>query len=70
MLKSLESRRGMDYDYGESFLPPIAKGKRNRRRNKEMPLRQNKDSKEGKKHLILMSHDFQILEIQILIKNI
>ena len=49
MLKSLESRRGMDYDYGESFLPPIAKGKRNKRRNKEMPLRQNKDSKEGKK---------------------
>merc|ERR1711963_225974 len=41
MLKSLETRRGIDYDYDESFLPLVAKGKRNRKRNKEMPLRQN-----------------------------
>ena len=51
MLKSLETRRGMDDAYDESFLPLIAKGKRNRSRNKKMSRQKNKDSRDGKRDL-------------------
>ena len=51
MLKSLETRRGMDDTYDESFLPLIAKGKRHRNRNKKMSRQKNKDSRDGKKNV-------------------
>ena len=51
MLKNLETRRGMNDAYDESFLPLIAKGKRNRSRNKKMSRQKNKDSRDGKRDL-------------------
>ena len=51
MLKSLETRRGVDDAYDESFLPLIAKGKRNRSRNKKMSRQKNKDSRDGKRNV-------------------
>ena len=51
MLKSLETRRGMEDTYDESFLPLISKGKRNRNRNKKMARQRNKDSRDGKRYV-------------------
>ena len=46
MLKSLETKSGMDDAYDESFLPLIARGRRNR--NKEKSRRKNKETKGGR----------------------
>ena len=51
MLKSLETRRGMEDTYDVSFLPLISKGKRNRNRNKKMARQKNKDSNDGKRYV-------------------
>ena len=51
MLKSLETRIGNDDTYDETFIPMVAKGKRHRKRRKEMLQREKKDSNEGMKSL-------------------
>ena len=49
MLKSLETRMDTGDTYDETFIPMVAKGKRHRKRRKEMSLRDKKDSNEGMK---------------------
>ena len=48
MLKSLETRGGMDDAYDESFLPLIAKGRRNRKKYTEKYSNGNKESRGGR----------------------